>query len=110
VSAETTEPIPVHEHLLLDGRGPSASLLCARCRARICGIEENYRTRAEVVTVGVETLGPQFQGAGHTVDEDVVWRTYHCPSCGQTLDGEICPASAEPLWDLQLAVTGSEAS
>jgi hypothetical protein len=109
VSAETSDPIRVHEYLLLDGRGPGASLLCARCRARICGVEENYRTRAEVVTEKVETLGPLFAGAGHTVAEDVVWRTYHCPSCGQRLDGEICPASAEPLWDLQLATGGGGA-
>jgi acetone carboxylase gamma subunit len=109
VSHETSNPVPVHEYLLLDGRGPSASLLCGRCRARICGVDENYRTRAEVVTVGIETLGPLFRGAGHTVAEEVVWRTYHCPSCGQTLDGEICPASAEPLWDLQLVPPGGAA-
>jgi acetone carboxylase gamma subunit len=103
---EIQRAVPVHEYLLLEGEGASASLICAQCRTRICGIEENYRLQATLVSVPATSLGPLFKGSERTVDEEIVWRTYHCPSCGQQLDGEICPASADILWDLQLSTEG----
>jgi acetone carboxylase gamma subunit len=106
---DSTESRFVHEYIVLRTE-PSGEpvLACARCNTRLCGAEENYRLSAEQVSAPIESLGDLFEGSGHTIDEQIVWRTYHCPSCGQQLDGEVCPSSAEVLWDLQLA-TGKEA-
>jgi acetone carboxylase gamma subunit len=97
----------VHEYLLLERDADGAHLHCAVCRARLCAASENYRVNTSVVDVPVEELGQLFSGMGHTIDEKIVFRGYHCPDCGHRIDAEICPESADAIWDLQLNL-GSE--
>jgi acetone carboxylase gamma subunit len=93
----------VHEYLLVIRDDDGGHLHCASCRHRLCDVSENYRLAARVVDEPIDSLGPMFGGMAHTIDEKIVFRAYHCPACGRRLDAEVCPASAEPLWDLQLA-------
>jgi acetone carboxylase gamma subunit len=92
----------VHEYLFIADGG----LHCAGCRHRLCAVSENYRLAATVIDEPIDSLGPMFGGMERTIDETIVFRAYHCPSCGRRLDAEVCPASAEALWDLQLADGG----
>jgi hypothetical protein len=92
----------VHEYLRLEHDAGSAFLHCAACGERLCPASENYRLSARVHDEPIDSLGPLFEGMGETVDEPIVFRVYSCRSCGQRLDAEVCPAAAEPLWDLQL--------
>jgi len=97
----------VHEYLILVRDDDGSHLHCASCRFQLCDVSENYRLAAKVVDAPVDSLGALFGGMDQTIDERIVFRAYHCPSCGRRLDAEICPASAEPLWDLQLAEGGT---
>ena len=93
----------VHEYLFVVRDEERAHLHCSGCRQRLCDTSENYRLVSKVVDMPIDRLGPMFGGMAQTIDEMIVYRTYHCPSCGRRLDAEVCPASAEALWDLQLA-------
>jgi acetone carboxylase gamma subunit len=96
----------VHEYLVLVRDGDDSHLHCASCRFQLCDVSENYRLAAKVVDAPIDSLGALFGGMDHSIDEKIVFRAYHCPSCGRRLDAEVCPASAEALWDLQLAEGG----
>jgi acetone carboxylase gamma subunit len=93
----------VHEYLILVRDDDGAHLHCASCRTRLCAVSENYRRAAKVVDTPIDGLGALFGGMDGSIDEKIVFRAYHCPSCGRRLDAEVCPAGADALWDLQLA-------
>jgi uncharacterized protein YlaI len=92
----------VHEYLQLERAPDGGFLRCAACEQRLCPVTENYRLSAHVTDAPVESLGPLFEGMGDSIDERIVFRTYSCPNCRQRLDAEVCPESAEALWDLEL--------
>jgi acetone carboxylase gamma subunit len=101
-----SDRVRVHEYIALDRAAEPPALLCADCGWRLCDWAENYRLHAVVVDTATSALGGLFRGLEESLDEQIVLRAYHCPSCGRRLDAEVCPESAEPMWDLKLAGPG----
>jgi acetone carboxylase gamma subunit len=88
----------VHEHIELDGD----QLLCRNCGHVLTDAQSNYRLYTVQTDLPLAALGRRYQGLTGTLDEEIVFRIYSCPSCDKRIDAEVCPRSAAPLHDLEL--------
>jgi uncharacterized protein (UPF0212 family) len=93
--------VSIHEYVDLD----AGRLRCAACGQDLGDAHAGYRAATVTIDEPVAALGALFAGMTDTVDEQIVFRTYNCPGCGRRLDAEICPRSAAPLRDLEVADT-----
>ncbi|MCS6927705.1 MAG: hydantoinase B/oxoprolinase family protein, partial [Candidatus Binatia bacterium] len=84
--------------LLADG-----IIACSKCTHAICPASENYKLHCAVVEQPITAANPYIRDPRIYVDDEVVWRSYVCPSCGLALQSDIARPSDPPLWDIQLA-------
>jgi N-methylhydantoinase B len=85
------------------GSGGEGRILgCARCGQELSTEEGNYRLGAAELEREVEELGPHFVDPEPQVGVKMIWRTYLCPDCGTSLDGELCRPEDEPYWDVRM--------
>jgi N-methylhydantoinase B len=83
--------------LLADG-----TIACAKCTRVICPASENYKLYCAVIEQPVTAANPYILDPQIYVDDEVVWRSYTCPSCGLLLQSDITRPTDPPLWDIQL--------
>lgn len=81
-------------------------IACTGCNHVLCSSEENYRLHAgRIAGMLVEVDPTVFTDPADEIDDEIVYRTYVCPSCGVALENELTLASAEPLWDIHVDVS-----
>ena len=93
----------VHPAIGLTERDGGSVLACLACDRVLCDVASNYRLHVTCESRPIGNLGPLFRGREDTITDRIVIRTYRCPECGARLDQEVCPESAAPIFDLQLA-------
>jgi len=79
---------------------------CSKCAKEICRVGENYKLHCAVTEHPVSDTNPYVLDPKVYVDNEMVFRSYACPSCGLLLQIEIARPSDPPLWDIQLATDG----
>lgn len=84
--------------LLADGL-----IACGKCAHAICPARENYKLHCAVIEEPITAANPHILDPRIYVDDEVVWRSYACPSCGLLLQSDIARPTDPPLWDIQLA-------
>jgi N-methylhydantoinase B len=87
------------------GRGDDGeeALGCRACLQQLAPLTGNYRLGASWLELEPTELGTHFTDPREQVGAALVWRAYLCPGCGVALDGELCHADDEPVWDVRLA-------
>lgn len=94
-----THALRIAEGLLL----VQGMIACSRCTHEICLAKENYKlycamTEQPITAVNQYVLDPKVY-----VDDEIVFRSYACPSCGLLLQTELARPTDPPLWDTQLS-------
>ena len=77
---------------------------CRKCGSAIAQTSENYKQSCAVIERPVSTANPYILDPKTYVDDEMVLRSYACPSCGLLLTAEIVRPDDPPLWDIELAV------
>jgi acetone carboxylase gamma subunit len=70
----------------------------------ICAAAENWRRHVRVNVTDADPLGPAIP----RLDERMEIRQYACPACLTLLATDVTRADAEPLHDIELAMTERE--
>ena len=76
---------------------------CRKCGSAIARTSENYKQSCAVIEQPVTKANPYILDPQTYVDDEMVLRSYACPSCGLLLTSEIVRPDDAPLWDIQLA-------
>jgi N-methylhydantoinase B len=90
---------PVSDGLVLVER----SLVCRSCEHEICATTENYKLHCAVTEQAITAANPHILDPKVYVDDEMVFRSYACPSCGLLIQTEMSRPTDPPLWDIQLA-------
>lgn len=86
-------------------KGEQAVLGCKHCGQTLSPVDGNYRRGCAELESNMSDMGSYFIDPQEQIGEDLVWRSYLCPSCGVAVDGELCRPSDEPVWDVRLEPT-----
>ncbi len=78
------------------------SIGCRKCGACIAKTTENYKLSCAVIEQPITAANPYILDPKTYVDDDMVLRSYACPSCGLLLTTEMVRPTDPPLWDIQL--------
>lgn len=78
------------------------SIGCRKCGARIATTAKNYKLSCAVVEQPITEANPYILDPKTYVDDEIVLRSYACPSCGLLLTTEMVRPTDPPLWDIQL--------
>ena len=78
------------------------SIGCRKCGTRIAKTTENYKLSCAVIEQPITEANPYILDPKTYVDDDMVLRSYACPSCGLLLTTEMVRPTDPPLWDIQL--------
>ena len=96
---DTTSSRPVSDGLVLVDR----SLVCRSCQHAICTVTENYKLHCALTEQSITAVNPHILDPQVYVDDEMVFRSYACPSCGLLIQTEMTRPTDPPLWDIQLA-------
>ena len=95
---DTSSARPVSDGLVL----VDSSLVCRSCEHDICTVSENYKLHCALTEQAITAVNPHILDPQVYVDDDMVFRSYACPSCGLLIQTEMTRPTDPPLWDIQL--------
>lgn len=72
------------------------------CGNVLAAADANWKDGALVNEAPIQEGNPLVPDPSRFVDDEVVIRSYACPSCLRLLDNEVCRSAEEPLWDIKL--------
>ena len=96
---DTSAARPVSDGLVL----VDSSLVCRSCEHEICAVTENYKLHCALTEQAITAANPYILDPKVYVDDEMVFRSYACPSCGLLIQTEMSRPTDPPLWDIQLA-------
>lgn len=99
---------PTHARRIAEGLLLAEEIIaCRKCAREICSATENYKCHCAVSERPVSTVNPHILDPKTYVDDDMVFRSYACPSCGLLIETEIARPTDAPLWDIQLVLSAA---
>jgi N-methylhydantoinase B len=96
---DPTRALHIAEGLLLS----QGVIACSKCAHEICAATENYKLHCAMTEQPITAVNPYILDPKTYVDDDMVFRSYACPSCGLLIQTEMARPTDPPLWDIQLA-------
>jgi N-methylhydantoinase B len=77
---------------------------CAECATVLAPSDQNFKLGTAVVDRAPHQVDDhRYPNPADFCEDDIVFRSFHCPSCALLLSVEICKRDDEPLWDFELA-------
>ena len=77
---------------------------CSDCRTVLGTASENFKLGTVVWDRAPDDVDShRYPKPSDFCNDDIVFRTFACPSCAQLLSVEICKRGDEPLWDVEIA-------
>jgi len=92
----------VSHYLYVAERNNERSYCCTRCSHSIAPLAANYKLSCSIEEGPASESNLNTPDTGLYVDETIVFRRFHCASCGGLIDTEIARAVDEPLWDIRI--------